>query len=263
MGTAREPAVAGLFYPRQGSQLRRQVAELLSQAPSGGPVPAALIVPHAGYQYSGSVAAAGYAAISPGSFDRVLLIGPAHRVAFAGLALPGHRELATPLGVLVADEQLTAQALTFDQVHISRAAHAQEHSVEVHLPFLQTVFGSIPVLALLAGQVSVETVAEVILALGADLRTLVVISSDLSHYLDDASAQQLDDLTVQQILNLDGSLAQEQACGATSINGMLLAAKELHLQPRLLDLRNSGDTAGDRRRVVGYAAIAFERQGMS
>ena len=260
----REAAVAGSFYPGDPEVLRDTVDALLAEAPSppaGTPVPQAVIVPHAGYVYSGSTAALAYARVAGGrdTIRRVVVIGPTHRVPVRGVALPGADGFGTPLGVLP-----VAQAWAQDRLADVPAAcvfaetHRQEHAVEVQLPFLQRTLGDVEIIPLLAGDATGEDVADVLDALWGGRRTLVVISSDLSHYLPYEQARRVDAQTIARIDALDGPLDPAQACGATPINGLLVAARRHGLRPTLLGACSSGDTAGDRSRVVGYCAFAFE-----
>jgi len=263
MQTVRQPAVAGAFYPGQATELALDVRTLLADVPldtgNAGPVPKAIVVPHAGYVYSGSTAALAYARLAAARqiIRRVVLLGPAHRVPVRGLALPGDDYLATPLGQVAVDQAAVAQLAQLPQVVVNRSVHAQEHALEVQLPFLQTVLDNFKLVPLVVGDATPEEVAEVLERLWGGPETLLVISSDLSHFLPYHSAQQTDNRTVQSILNLDGPLSHQQACGGTPINGLLLAARRHGLQPQLLGLCNSGDSVGDRDRVVGYAALAF------
>jgi hypothetical protein len=221
--------------------------------------PKAIIVPHAGYIYSGSTAALAYARVAAArdTIRRVVLLGPVHRVPVRGLALPGADAFATPLGSIEIDQKAVAAITGLRQVVVSPAAHALEHSLEVQLPFLQSVLDNFKLLPLAVGDATPAEVAEVLEVLWGGPETLIVISSDLSHFLPYRTAQSVDQQTVQSIVNLTGPLTHEQACGGTPVNGLLLAAKHHHLQPQLLGLCNSGDTAGDKSRVVGYAALAF------
>ena len=257
----RPAAVAGMFYPASTAELGRQVDEMLAAAAGGerAPTPKALIAPHAGYVYSGPIAASAYAQIRSqrGHIRRVVLLGPAHRVPVRGLALPGAERFATPLGEVAVDAEAAAALRDLPQVIESRPAHADEHSLEVQLPFLQRALGEFSLLPLAVGDASAEEVAEVLDRLWGGDETLVVVSSDLSHYLPYDMARRIDRDTVDHLLSLDIELEHERACGATPVNGLLLAARRRQLRAELLDLRNSGDTAGDRRRVVGYAAVAF------
>lgn len=260
--TVRPPAVAGTFYPGSAAVLRGTVDRLLGAAASpaeGAPVPKALIVPHAGYVYSGPIAASAYARLRPyaGIIRRVVLLGPAHRVPFRGLALPGVAQFATPLGTVDIDRAAAAAALGLPQVQESSLAHAEEHSLEVQLPLLQSVLDEFTLVPLVVGDATGAMVAEVLDLLWGGPETLIVVSSDLSHYHPYRDAQAIDRATAETILDLAAPIDHEQACGATPINGLLLSARRRGLKPDLLDLRNSGDTAGDRGRVVGYAAFAF------
>ncbi|SDT91737.1 AmmeMemoRadiSam system protein B [Nitrosomonas ureae] len=259
MTTIRSPAVAGLFYPADEQQLRQDVQFLLEKADRHDLKPKALIVPHAGYQYSGAIAATAYASLrtAAANLQRVVLLGPAHRVAMHGLALPGADVFTTPLGDVNVDTDLVNAIAHLPQVSISRAAHALEHSLEVQLPFLQSVLNEFTFLPLAIGMASAEEVAEVLDYLWGDEETLIVISSDLSHFLPYATAQHIDIQTVQSILQLQQPIASDHACGSIAINGLIIAAQKHGLIPHLLDLRNSGDTTGTRDQVVGYAAIAF------
>jgi AmmeMemoRadiSam system protein B len=263
MQDIRPAAVAGLFYPAKAAELTSDVRAFLADAPDSLPLnPKALIVPHAGYIYSGAIAAVAYATLKPiaSRIRRVVLLGPTHRVAVQGLALPDVDAFATPLGRIKIDTVAINLIAKLPQVEVSSAAHAQEHALEVQLPFLQSVLGDFSLLPLAVGMTSAEEVAEVLEAVWGGEETLIVISSDLSHYLPYAVAQFVDDKTTKKILALHDRLSHEEACGATPINGLILAARRHHLKPRLLDLSNSGDTAGSRDRVVGYAAFAFTEE---
>jgi AmmeMemoRadiSam system protein B len=243
--------------------LSKEVKALLATAEpatdTASRVPKALIVPHAGYIYSGATAALAYARLAAGrkTIRRVVLLGPVHRVPVRGLALPDVDSFATPLGQIELDQDAIAAISPLPQVVLSRAAHAQEHSLEVQLPFLQSVLEDFKLVPLAVGDASPAQVAEVLEALWGGPETLIVISSDLSHFLPYRTAQAVDEETTQAILTLSGALTHEQACGGTPVNGLLLTARQHGLQPQLLGLCNSGDTAGDKGRVVGYAAFAF------
>jgi AmmeMemoRadiSam system protein B len=253
-----------MFYPGSPAALQASVDQLLAAAdPAALTQPKALIVPHAGYIYSGATAALGYAAIAPwrGTITLVILLGPTHRVAVAGLALPEADALATPLGTVAVDAAAVASIADLPQVVRSDRVHAQEHSLEVHLPFLQRLLGPFSVVPLAVGHAAPEAVAEVLDRLWGGPETLIVVSSDLSHFLPYASANQVDSDTCRHILELDTRIRPEQACGAYPVNGLLLAARRRRLEPHLLQRCNSGDTAGDRQRVVGYAAFAFTGEG--
>ena len=264
MNKLRPPAVAGAFYPGDPQNLAAMVDRLLAKAT---PEPAlhakALIVPHAGYVYSGSTAAQGYASLAPwaSQIHRVILLGPTHRVAVDGIALREAEAFATPLGNVRLDAPAIAAIADLPQIVFSNPAHACEHALEVHLPFLQRVLGDFTLVPLAVGHATPEDVAEVLERLWGGAETLIVVSSDLSHFLPYATAQQVDNNTCRHILQLDSRIRPEQACGAYPVNGLLLAASRRGLKPNLLGLCNSGDTAGDRNRVVGYAAFAFTEGG--
>lgn len=263
MDKVRPAAVAGSFYPATANALSAEVVRLLANArllsESAVTAPKVLIAPHAGYVYSGATAALAYAQLAPvcNTIRRVVLLGPVHRVPVRGLALPGAAAFATPLGEIALDQPAMDSLRGLRQVIVSPAAHAQEHSLEVQLPFLQTVLSDFKLVPLAVGDASPAEVAEVLEALWGGPETLIVVSSDLSHFLPYNAAQTVDRQTIQRILYLKGPLTHEQACGGTPINGLLQAARHHQLQPRLLGVCNSGDTAGDRGRVVGYASIAF------
>ena len=260
----RPAAVAGAFYPANPRALRAAVEEHLAAgrqgiagAPSAG-APKAVIAPHAGYVYSGPTAGYAFAALSSGEtpLRRIVLLGPAHRVWLQGLGLPGAAGFATPLGVVPVDQEAADAVAGLPQVAVHREAHAPEHSLEVELPFLQVALGDVPVLPLVVGEASGEEVAEVLERVWDGPETAIVVSSDLSHYLPYEQARRVDRETADEVLALRGPLHSRQACGALAVNGLLVAARRRGLAPALLDLRNSGDTAGDRRQVVGYGAFA-------
>ncbi|MBU1394714.1 MAG: AmmeMemoRadiSam system protein B, partial [Gammaproteobacteria bacterium] len=261
MPAIRPAAVAGMFYPDNPAVLRQTLADLLANAPAADAphAPKALIVPHAGYIYSGAVAASAYARLAElrGRISRVVLLGPTHRVYVRGLALPGVERFATPLGEIQLDREAMQGIADLPQVTTSTAAHQMEHSLEVQLPFLQQVLGDFLLLPLAVGEATADEVAAVLEQVWGGDETLIVISSDLSHFLPDALARKVDGATVDAILALDPHLSHEQACGATPVNGLLLAARRHGLHPMALDVRNSSDTAGDPEQVVGYAAFAF------
>lgn len=259
--STRAPAVAGMFYPREREALEHAVGTLLAQAraESGLAVPKAIIAPHAGYVYSGPIAASVYARLAPARarVRRVVLMGPAHRMPVEGLALPAADAFATPLGEVLLDREALAAVGVLPQVVRSAAAHAFEHSLEVQLPFLQTVLDTFTLVPFAVGYASAAQVAEVLETLWGGPETLIVISSDLSHYHPYRDAQSIDRRTADEILELRTDITHEQACGATPLIGLNLAARQHGMRSRLLDLRNSGDTAGDRMQVVGYGAFAY------
>lgn len=259
MPTIRPAAVAGLFYPADPAQLAHDVQQLLAEARPHSLIPKAVIVPHAGYIYSGAIAASAYATLVPiaAHIRHVVLLGPTHRVAVRGLALPGVDSFDTPLGRINLDKAAAQSIAHLPQVSINKMAHAQEHSLEVQLPFLQSVLNDFTLLPLAVGMATPEEVAEVLEILWGNDETLIVISSDLSHFRTYAEAQRVDKHTVDEILQLHQPIDHEQACGGTPINGLIIAAHQHYLRPHLLDLRNSGDTAGTKDKVVGYASFAF------
>ena len=258
----RPPAVAQLFYPGDARSLADEVTAYLEQVqdtPLAPGFPKAVIVPHAGYIYSGPVAASAYDLLRParGIVRRAVVLGPCHRVPVRGLALPAASAFDTPLGRIPLDEEAIASIRGLPQVVESAATHAQEHALEVQLPFLQQVLGEFSLVPLVVGSVAPEKVAEVLEHLWGGDETLFVISSDLSHYHSYEAARRIDGATVQAILGFDAGISHEQACGATPVAGALIAARRKGLAPKLLDCRNSGDTAGGKDQVVGYASFAL------
>jgi hypothetical protein len=258
---SRIPAVAGQFYPDDPDQLSSLVNALLEEAKDLSlPSIKALIVPHAGYIYSGPVAAAAYAGLrlQSGSIHRVVLLGPSHRVPFRGIATCSAHAYETPLGAIKLDRQALDSLQHLPQVQELDSAHTDEHSLEVQLPFLQKLLRQFTLVPLVVGECAAEQVAEVLQQLWGDDGTLIVISSDLSHYHPYAEAQFLDQKTSEAIITLKPEqIHYEDACGRNPINGMLLAARYHQLKCKIADLRNSGDTAGSRDRVVGYGAYIF------
>ena len=246
MQAVRAPVVAGSFYPREPVQLRTTVARLFAEAREG-PRPKALIAPHAGYIYSGPVAASAFRRVVEAPIFRVVLLGPSHFAVLHGVALPAAEAMRTPLGDVPVEDLPIAR---------NPRAHVEEHSLEVELPFLQVALRSFTLVPLAVGDAPPEDVAAVLEQLWGGEETLIVISSDLSHYLPYADAQRMDAATAKEILAL-GRLLPDDACGAAPVNGLLLAAKHRGLRPELIELRNSGDTSGDKDRVVGYGAFAF------
>jgi AmmeMemoRadiSam system protein B len=268
MASVRPPAVSGLFYPASAAELRSAVEGYLREAPArnGAPAPKAVIAPHAGYVYSGPIAGSAFqtlagAASALGTIERVVLLGPSHFVPFRGLALPGHESFGTPLGTVKLQGDGARAALRLPQVRIIPEAHVREHSLEVELPFLQVLLEDFELVPLVVGEAEPDEVAEVLENLWGGPETLIVVSSDLSHYLTSDAARRTDRQTADEILALGGPLDPRQACGAAPINGLLKAARTLGLTAQLLDLRNSADTAGDPSRVVGYGAFAFHERG--
>ncbi|ANK82801.1 MAG: hypothetical protein TEF_19865 [Rhizobiales bacterium NRL2] len=260
----RPAAVAGAFYPGGREALMQSVDGLLAEAESrmAGPVPVpkAIIAPHAGHVFSGAVAASAYARVAqePKRFSRVILLGPAHRVAFRGFALPSVDAFDTPLGPVKLDREILDRLAARPDAEIRDDAHAQEHSLEVHLPFLQRVLGDFTLVPVVVGDARPEQVADLLESVWGGDETLIVISTDLSHFHDYDTARRIDGETARKIgLMKAGSFGSEQACGSRPVNGLLLLATRLGLRITELDVRNSGDTAGSRDRVVGYGAWAL------
>ena len=262
MENSRPTAVAGLFYPANTHELADMVTYELAQVAARPEYhPLAIIAPHAGYIYSGAIAASVFKNLQPlrSIIKRVVLIGPSHRVGFQGLALSSADFFKTPLGSIRIDKQAQAKLLAIPDVMLLDQAHANEHSLEVQLPFLQQVIDDFSLIPIVAGNASPELVSQAIDTLWDGNETLVVISSDLSHYHDYQTAQQLDKATSQSIVELDyTAIHSANACGYVGVNGMLLFAQQHHLKASVVDLRNSGDTAGEKDSVVGYGAYIFE-----
>ncbi len=260
--TIRAPAVAGIFYPASAYELQSDVEQYLARArvPRTAPRPKALIAPHAGYAYSGPIAGSAFACLQNLHLEikRVLLIGPSHRVAFRGLALSCADAFNTPLGEVSVDQEANGMLLSLDYVHMNDRAHRDEHALEVELPFLQCALDDFVIVPVVVGDADAHHVAATINKLWGGPETLIVVSSDLSHYLTYVQAQALDRNTAAAILELaPEKIGPDQACGRLSIQGLLIAAKQHQRQPVQLDLRNSGDTAGKKSQVVGYGAWVF------
>ncbi len=260
-GTVRPAAVAGKFYPDDPVDLRGLVESFLASAPvEKGPSPKAVITPHAGYPYSGPIAATAFAQFKSEReiIKRVVLVGPSHYVAFNGLAVPWVDAFATPLGVVPLDRPSLLALRDLPEVIQLNGAHDEEHCLEVQLPFLQVVLADFSIVPLVAGRIRPDALSRVLQFLWGGPETRFVISSDLSHYLSWADAQALDQSTAKAIEHLSYSaIAENQACGHVPVRGMLHAAASRHLVAHTLDLRSSGDTSGPRSRVVGYGAFAF------
>ncbi|MDH3690825.1 MAG: AmmeMemoRadiSam system protein B [Gammaproteobacteria bacterium] len=261
MSTVRQPAVAGLFYPDDPDLLRQQISQFLQVAAKDNPAPKAVIAPHAGYIYSGPVAGSAYAAVSKlrNQVNRVVLLGPAHRVHVRGFATVSAGAFRTPLGDSPVDVE-TIQALTadFPFVQVMDNAHAQEHSLEVHIPFLQETINEFALVPLLVGDASPQQVDAILQRLWGGPETLIVISSDLSHYHPYVTAVEIDLRTTEAIQALaPEAITHEQACGRIPVCGLLREARSRGMTVTTIDLRNSGDTAGPRDRVVGYGSYLF------
>lgn len=262
MTRVREPAVAGLFYPAEPERLRAEVRRYLDEADragegNGGLLPKAIVAPHAGYIYSAPVAASAYARLAKGRgiIRRVVLLGPAHRLAFRGIATSSADCFRTPLGDVPVDLAAVAAASRLPQVRQIDQAHLLEHSLEVHLPFLQELLGEFSVVPLLVGEAETGEVAELIELLWDGPETVIVVSSDLSHYHDYATACAMDRATTRAIEALAPlEIGVDAACGRNPLRGLLEVGRRHGYSMETVDLRNSGDTAGPRERVVGYGA---------
>lgn len=264
MTTTRPPAVAGMFYPADPQELHDLVTRYLNDATDSGsesPPPKAIIVPHAGYVYSGPVAASAYARLQSvhDKIHRVVLLGPSHRIPLFGLAISSVDQFVTPLGSVALDHEAIDSIADLTQVRILDEAHSMEHSLEVHIPFLQEVLDNFTLVPLVVGDARPDEVAEVLERLWGGPETLIVISSDLSHYHDYATARQMDRATSNAIEKLElEEIHSENACGCRPLSGLLYLARKLGLHAKTIDLRNSGDTAGDKKRVVGYGAYVLQ-----
>ena len=257
----RQPAVAGSFYPSNPQQLHSMLTQYLTDAETDEKVPKAIIAPHAGYIYSGPIAATAYARLKKARdlITRVVLIGPSHRVAFRGLAVSRAQTFTTPLGRILVDQKAVQTIVELPFVEYIEQAHTYEHSLEVHLPFLQEMLGDFKIVPIVAGDASPEQVSQVLDMLWGGDETLIVISSDLSHYHAYATAQKLDKATSLTIEQLQyEQLDPESACGKVPVSGLLKLAREKSLSIKTIDLRNSGDTAGEKDSVVGYGAYVIE-----
>lgn len=261
--TIRPSAVAGLFYPARATELENLLSEQFESLPDNTHYhPKALIVPHAGYVYSGKVAAKAYHLLRhlADRIHRVVLVGPSHRVPFKGVAISSADYFATPLGSIAVDKAAVARLADIDDVQIIDTAHENEHSLEVQLPFLQFVLDQFEIVPIVTGDASAELIARVLnAAVDAADDALIVISSDLSHYLDYESARRIDQITTQAIISLDKhDIDVYRACGCVGIRGFLHYARQQQLQGKVISLCNSGDTAGKKDSVVGYGAYLFE-----
>lgn len=258
----RPPAAAGRFYPADPDALRSEILAYLDRPAKIAPgCPKAVITPHAGYLYSGPVAGSAFAPCRPWNtrVRRVLLVGPSHFEDFTGLAVTTAEAFATPLGEMPIDRAAVEQLVQHRLARVHEPAHRIDHALEVEVPFLQTLLEDVVLVPILVGRTTGEQVGEALDLLWGGDETAIVISSDLSHYLDYHSAQQVDRETCLAVETLEpASVDSYHACGHLPIQGLLQAARVRHLQPVTLDLRNSGDTSGRRDRVVGYGAWAFE-----
>ncbi len=260
MKSIRQPAVAGSFYPDSPKVLSTMLSAYLEQAMPSAKAPKAIIVPHAGYVYSGACAAQAYARLSSqhALIKRVVLLGPSHHVGFTGLALSSADAFNTPLGDIPLDKKSIVSLLHFPFVEYLDQAHTLEHSLEVQLPFLQMTLDDFSLVPIVVGDCPAEQIEQVLELFYGQPNSLIVISSDLSHFHDYATAQRLDQATSEKIENLDyRHLDYDSACGRVPVSGLLALAKNKSLQIKTIDLRNSGDTAGDKSRVVGYGAYVI------
>lgn len=268
MRRVRPAAVAGAFYPDDPAELAAMIDSMLAGSASASPAagepgpPVALVVPHAGYVYSGPVAATAYSRLVPwrATIERVVVIGPPHRVPVRGLALSSADIFATPLGDIALDTATRDSMLQWPGVYVDDRAHAPEHSIEVHLPFLQRVLGTGWLLVpALAGGIDPQTLADALEPVWGAPNTVVVISTDLSHYHDILTARRMDRATADAIVGARWEdLDSDDACGAAGVRGALEMVRRKHEQVDLLDLRNSGDTAGPADRVVGYGSFSIQ-----
>jgi hypothetical protein len=263
MNQVRTAAVAGTFYPSHPATLNRDLATMLTDAKTDSRSPKAIIAPHAGYIYSGAIAASLYARVRNGAskIHRVVVMGPSHRVGFKGIAASSADSFRTPLGDIPIDREAIKRVVGLPNTGILDAAHQYEHSLEVHLPFLQTVLDDFTLVPLVIGDAAAEDVARVLKALWGGDETLVVISSDLSHYKPYREAQRADEETCRKIEALETDIQGDQACGCRPINGLLQVARDTGLTIEAIDIRNSGDTSGAQDSVVGYGAfVVYENQ---
>ncbi len=259
----RPAAVAGRFYPGNSTELATTVRGYLDAVSYSdlGPAPKAMIVPHAGYIYSGPVAATAYARLrhKAGVITRVVLIGPAHTLWIDGMAVPSATAFATPLGDVPVDRAAISQILDLPGIEMNDEPHIREHALEVHLPFLMECLGAFSLVPILAGDSAPGEIARVLDCLWGGPETLIVVSSDLSHYHDYETATKMDSATTLAIEALDGdALEQDQACGSVPIQGLLKLARQKGMSVHAIDQRNSGDTAGPRDEVVGYGAYVLD-----
>lgn len=260
----RQPAVAGQFYPGTAQELEQQVDGLLAQAEEPeGEVPKAVIAPHAGFMFSGAVAATAYKRLAParGRIRRVVVLGPSHFVPVLGLAASSAAHFSTPLGEMAVDAEGLDTALAQPGVSVFDRAHEREHSLETQLPFLQRVLGDVHIVPLVVGDATPDQVGQVLAALWGGEETAIAISSDLSHFHEDATARDLDATTARAIVTLRADdLGPNNACGFLPIAGLLWNAARREARVRTLQLANSSDAGGPRESVVGYGAFAMHER---
>ncbi|MSQ81761.1 MAG: AmmeMemoRadiSam system protein B [Myxococcales bacterium] len=254
----RKPTVAGTFYPARAHALNAELNRCWhDRKVLNVPPPKAIIAPHAGYVYSGAVAATAYATLAPlvGTVERVVVLGPAHRFALQGFAVPEAQIWQTPLGLVQIDAKAVDELANLPDVVRSDLAHEREHSLEIHVPFVQRALGEVALVPVLVGQITPDRVAKLLEQLWGGPETLIVVSTDLSHYHDQATARKIDDTTVRHFETLDfESLSADCACGAHPVAGLLAHAKAIGMRCAAVDVRTSADTVGDPSRVVGYAS---------
>ena len=262
MSAIRKAAVAGTFYPSDPQELRETIQDFYDNAEDQPATGKVLIAPHAGYIYSGPIAASCYGPLRKRAdeISRVILLGPSHYVGFHGMAVPECDFYETPLGNIKIDQEARETALNCEEVLSFDQAHLQEHSLEVHLPFLKESLNDFEFLPIVVGACNPKKVADLIKSLWAGSETLIVISTDLSHFKDYKDASKSDRNTCSKIETLDINFDHNDACGSTPVKGLILAAKDKGIIPKLIDLRNSGDTSGNKSRVVGYASFICDQE---
>lgn len=255
------PAVAGMFYPDDVEELRVMLADFFREASDKAnfPIPKAIIAPHAGFIYSGPIAASAYACLAKAvEITRVVILAPSHRKYFTGISSTCYDYFETPLGKISVDKESVNTVLTLPFVQVLEEVFSGEHALEVQLPFLQVTLKKFSLVPFLVGDIEPENIAILLEKLWGGSETLIVVSSDLSHYHKYLLAKELDQNTANAITSLDfKAITSEDACGSVGIKGLLVAAYKKQLQARLIDLRNSGDTAGPKNEVVGYGAFHF------
>jgi hypothetical protein len=260
----RKPCVAGLFYPDDPERLDFTLNQLFESVPENlktGYSPHAIIVPHAGYIYSGEIAASAYSSILKRVQDikRVVILGPSHQLALNGAACPSATHFDTPLGRIPLDVEEIARLQAQGLIEINDAAHVREHSIEVQLPFLQHILSDFKIIPIVVGLEQAMPIAALLEPFWRAKDALIVVSSDLSHYLDYYDARKMDSDTSSAIEACRWQdISPTQACGCYPMRGLLQLAQEENSSVSCIDLRNSGDTAGDKSRVVGYGAYVFE-----
>ncbi|WP_281560934.1 AmmeMemoRadiSam system protein B [Thalassomonas sp. RHCl1] len=253
----RNPVVAGSFYPESPQELKQDLSQMLAPFPLSETFPKGLIVPHAGYCYSGSIAASGYATLKhfKDTIKRVILLGPSHRVYLQGCAVPHYEFFSTPLGKVRVDEQACRQLVEAGLLVQQDQPHALEHSLEVQLPFLQTCLDDFQLVPIVVGEASPQEVSKILDVFSGNPENIIVVSSDMSHYHSDKEARLLDQKTIEAILAFNLDIQPYDACGCHAVNGLLDFAHREDWRIKLLEHGNSGDTSGDKSKVVGYASF--------